>query len=94
MPFFLVARKYLSGENIMSTLVLDQSTAEKFKSVCLGAELRDEQGMLLGYFRPAITPDNVDQCECPLSEEELQRRSQAGGGRPLADILSDLRSRS
>jgi hypothetical protein len=78
----------------MSTLVFDQSTVEKLKAVVVGAEVRDEQGALIGYFHPAIRPETVAQYECPVSEEELERRSREGGGRPLADILNDLRNRS
>jgi hypothetical protein len=78
----------------MSVLVFDQSTIEKLKTVVVGAEVRDQQGALVGYFHPAVSPETVDQYECPVSEEELLRRASKGGGRPLADILSDLRSRS
>jgi hypothetical protein len=78
----------------MPILVLDQSTIEKLKTVPMGAEVRDEQGVLVGYFHRVVSPDSVDQYECPLSEEELDRAEKEGGGRPLADILSDLRSRS
>jgi len=74
----------------MSTLVFDQATINKFKTVVGSTEIRDEQGTLVGFFRPAITPETVDQYECPLSEEELLRRSREGGGRPLADILRDF----
>ncbi len=78
----------------MSTLVLDQSAIEKLRTVVVGTEVRDAQGALVGYFHPAVSPETVEQYECPLSEEELIRIAQEGGGRPLADILSDLRSRS
>ncbi len=77
----------------MSTLVLDESAANQLKSACECAQLRDEKGTLLGYFHPVATPENCDQYECPLSEEELDRRDREGGGRPLADILRDLESR-
>ncbi|MBU4273956.1 MAG: hypothetical protein KKE86_04935 [Planctomycetes bacterium] len=78
----------------MSILVFDQSTIDKLKTVAVGAEVRDEHGTLVGFFRPAVTPESVDQYECPVGEEELLRRSREGGGRPLADILGDLRKRS
>ena len=78
----------------MSILVLDQSAIQKLKAVATMAEVRDEQGTLVGYFHPAVTPETVDQYECPLSEEELRRVASEGGGRPLADILSDLRKGS
>jgi len=79
----------------MSILVLDQSTIQKLKTVVgSAAEVRDERGILWGYFQPVVTPETVDQYECPLSEEELLEIERKGGGRPLAEILSDLRSRS
>jgi len=78
----------------MSITVLDPSTVSQMKAVFVPAQLRDEKGTLLGYFHPVATPETVDQYECPLSEEELDRREREGGGRPLADILSDLRNRS
>jgi hypothetical protein len=74
----------------MSILVLDPSAANQLKSVCELSQLRDEKGTVLGYFHPVATPENCDQYECPLSEEELDRRDREGGGRPLADILRDL----
>ena len=39
-------------------------------------------------------PSEFDQFECPDSDEEIQRRRESGGGRPLADIVSDLESQS
>jgi len=77
----------------VSFVVLDQSAIEKLKSRPEGVQVRDEQGTLVGYFHPAVSPDAVDQYECPLSEEELFRRAREGGGRPLADILCDLTKR-
>lgn len=79
----------------MSTLVFDQVTIEKLKAVVAPqAEIRDERGVLWGYFQPVVSPETVDQYECPVSEEELDRREAEGGGRPLADILAELRDRS
>ena len=78
----------------MSILVLDHSAIEKLKAVAEGVQIRDERGTLVGYFQPAVTPETVDQYECPLSEEELLRIADQEGGRPLADILSDLRKRA
>jgi hypothetical protein len=78
----------------MSVLVLDPSTIEKLKAVVVGAEVRDEGGTLVGYFHPVASPEAVDQYECPMSEENLLRLARNGGGRPLTDVLSDLRNRS
>ena len=78
----------------MSILVLDQSTIEKRKAVAVGAEVRDERGELIGYFHPVASPETLDQYECPVSESELLRRAREEGGRPLPEILGDLRNRS
>jgi hypothetical protein len=74
----------------MTTLVLDQTAIERLRSVAVGVEIRDQQGALIGYYRPAVTPTDVDQYECPIATDELARRERQGGGRPLARILADL----
>ena len=63
-------------------------------SVEVGIEVRDHQGKVIGFFHPAITPADVEQYECPASEEELLRRSRDLVGRPLSGILDDLRTSS
>ena len=78
----------------MSSLVLEQSSIDQLKAVETGVEVRDSQGKLIGFFVPAITTDEVDQYECHVSEKELQRRARDGGGRPLTEILADLRRSS
>ena len=77
----------------MPVVVLDQATIDKL-FVAAKVEVRDERGVLYGYFEPVVSPETVGQYECPLSEEELDRIEREGGGRPLADILRDLRNRS
>ena len=78
----------------MPSLILDQSAIDKLKAVEVGVEVRDHQGNLIGFFRPAVIPNDVEQYECPVSEAELLRRAREGGGRPLPDIMDDLRKPS
>ena len=78
----------------MPSIILEQSTVDKLRTVEVGVEVRDRQGKLIGFFHPAITPADVEQYECPVSEEELLRRSRDLGGRPLSCILDDLRKSS
>ena len=79
----------------MSTLVFDQTTIAKLKTVAVPqVEIRDEDGILWGYHQPVVSPETVAQYECPVSEEDLERREAEGGGRPLAEILEELRNRS
>ncbi len=75
----------------MYSLILEQAAIDKLKAVEFGIEVRDRQGQLIGFFHPAITPADVDQYECPVSEEELLRRSRNLDGRPLPSVLDDLR---
>ena len=89
-----VVRSRFPGDGMMSVVVLDCSAAEKLKAIDACVQLRDEHDSLIGYFRPAVNPGDVDQFECPVSEEELLRRAQHGGGRPVHDILRDLRNRA
>jgi len=78
----------------MPALILEQSAIDKLRVLKVGVEIRDQKGDLIGFFHPAITSDDVDQYECPVSNEELLRRARDGGGRRLGDILKDLRSRA
>lgn len=78
----------------MPSIILEQSAIDKLRTVEVGIEVRDRQGELIGFFHPVITPADVDQYECPLSEEELIQRSGDRGGRPLSSILDDLRKPS
>jgi len=73
----------------MAKVVLDASTLAK-----LGGTERiavyDEAGRCVGYYEPI--PESAHDPK--ISEEELDRRHRAGGGRPLADILADLEKRA
>ena len=71
----------------MSILVFDQTMIGKLKTV-VGDSGRDSRrpGVLWGYFKPVVSPETVDQYECPVSEEELERRwrGRAAAGRHSA----------
>jgi len=75
----------------MVSLVLEQSVIDKLTSQETGVEVRDNTGKLIGFFHPAIAPCDVDEYECSVSEDELHRRQNDKGGRPLRHILDDLR---
>jgi len=75
----------------MTTVVLDPITIDKLVVTMTGVEVSDETGNIVGLFLPKIRPEDVDQYESPLSEAELQLRARDKSGRPLADILTDLR---
>jgi len=55
-------------------------------------ELCDPTGRTVGYLYPAPAPLDVGSSKVvsPFSEEELLRREQEPGGRPLEEILRDF----
>ena len=77
----------------MTSITVDQDTQAKLDKVEHAVELRDATGRLLGYFAPAVDPSEYADIDVGVSEEELDRRSKAGGGRTLREILADLERR-
>jgi hypothetical protein len=51
-------------------------------------EFTDDAGRVLGRFLPSAA------LEPKASNEEIEQRLKKGGGRPLADIMSDLEKRT
>jgi hypothetical protein len=77
-----------SGKTLMTQLILDASALIILPKLTESVELLDESGKTIGHFHPA--PRRV---EPRVSEEELRRRMQQRGGRPLADIRADLEAK-
>lgn len=55
-------------------------------------EVCDATGRVVGYFAPVATTEDYRRATPPVSNDELDRRSKAGGGRSLTEILGDLKS--
>ena len=77
----------------MTKIVINPAAAGQLSGIETTVELCDPSGNVLGYFSPKVDPSLYDQVELPISEEELDRRQQSGGGRPLKDIIPDMESR-
>jgi hypothetical protein len=72
-------------------IVVDSKMSEKLRNTAETVLICDESGRILGQ---VIRDDSVPESLDPgVSEEELDRRERAGGGRPLREILKDLESR-
>lgn len=74
----------------MRKVILDRETLSKLSGLQDDLELCDESGQTLGYFSPVADRSLYEGVDSPISEEELDRRSKAGGGRTLREIFNDL----
>ena len=80
----------------MGKVILDAATRAKLNGLTQQLEVYDEESNLLGYFTPADPIlDALPRIESdPFSDEEIAEALQdTDHGRPLADILADLRRR-
>jgi hypothetical protein len=71
----------------MTKIVVDAAMRSKLRDLAEEMQFTDEAGRVLGNFTPWPTGA---QREPQISEEELDRRERAGGGRSLKEILADL----
>jgi hypothetical protein len=78
----------------MTKIVVDAAFWAKLSNLEGPVELCDEMGRTLGYFHSVANPSGLGELPASLiSEEEVQRRLQQGGGRSLEEILADLEKR-
>jgi hypothetical protein len=71
----------------VTKIVVDGALRKQLGSLLETIEFTDVSGRVLGRFLPAaaLAPK--------VSNEEIEQRLKKGGGRPLADIMSDLERR-
>jgi hypothetical protein len=78
----------------MTRIIIDAALRSKLDNLLQAVELCDESGRVLGRYVPLLEPSMYEGLEPQISDEELQRRKQQGGGRTLAEILADLEKRA
>jgi len=76
----------------MTTITIPEAILSQIKPGEQAVEVCDATGRTIGYFAPLATPGDYRNTRPAVSDDELDSRSRAGGGRPLADILRDLES--
>lgn len=76
----------------MTKVVVDAAFGARITGLAGAVELCDESGRTLGYFHPVVPgiESRSHRTESPFPQEEIERRRQEQGGRPLKDILADL----
>jgi hypothetical protein len=78
------------GDPQMDKLTVDPATGAKLAGLQHSVELFAASGERLGWFQPAVSPDDYEGLEPPFGEEELRAADQEQGGRSLDEILADL----
>ena len=75
----------------MERVIIDASLSSQLGELPSPITLYDPSGLPIGLFVPNKTL--YANLNCPISDEELDRREREGGGRPLAAILADLEAK-
>jgi hypothetical protein len=78
----------------MDHIVVDDSFTKQLPGAIVPLIVFDSAGKRIGYFTPEVDPALYVGATSSVSDEELQRRERSGGGRTLAEILSDLDKRN
>jgi hypothetical protein len=76
----------------MTKVLVDEDLGARLGHLAEHAELCDNTGRTLGYFLPPAVFEKLfcASLQVPFSEEEIARRREATGGRPLAEIWQSL----
>lgn len=78
----------------MNRVIVDPVTQALLANARQRLELCDDAGRVLGYFIPVEERSPSKGREPQIGEEEIERRLRRGGGRTLAEILTDLEKRA
>jgi hypothetical protein len=78
----------------MKRVVIDDSVAQSLAAPADAVQVCTKSGRIVGYFTPTGDPESFNELDSPCSNDELRRRLREEDGRPLADILRDLESRT
>jgi hypothetical protein len=74
----------------MDRIIVDDAFTNQLPDGVGPCVVFNSAGKRLGYFCPEHDPVWYEGLESSVSDEELERRERAGGGRSLAEILSGL----
>ncbi len=76
----------------MDGITIDADLAAKLADSTQPVEFFDEKGQSIGVFKSQAYWREYEKAvaACPVTEEELDRRSARKGGRSLKEIMDDL----
>lgn len=80
----------------MTRVVVDQPLANILRSSAGPSQVVDADGRVLGYFTPETASQEqlYNQAWTEFDRRDFDAALAEGGGRPLADILVDLRKQA
>ncbi len=78
----------------MTRITVDPALAAQLGNLLQCVELCDGAGHVLGRFTPLLDPSRPEGLRPRISEEEVRRRIEEGGGRSSAEVLADLEKRA
>jgi hypothetical protein len=78
----------------MTTITIPKDLQLRLQGLKDRAELRSEDGRLIGFFNPKPTVEEL-MASCPHTEEELRERARNAKdtGRTTEDVLRELRAK-
>ena len=79
----------------MASVILEPESEARLRGVREVVEVCDHSGKRIGFFHPDKDAGSPTQLKdlSPFTDEEILARCQQSDGRPLDDILQDLRRR-
>jgi hypothetical protein len=77
----------------MDQIVVDDSFTRQVPAAPGPCLVFNSAGKRLGCFTPDVDPNVYESIEPSVSDDELERRERAGGGRTLPEIINDLKHR-
>lgn len=77
----------------MSITITDPNLLAQLAGVSGAVEVKDPSGRLLGTFTAEARGKLPPGFKIPFSDEELARRSQDRSGRPIGDVIKELKEK-
>jgi hypothetical protein len=75
----------------MTRVIVNAAIRAQLHNLDAALEVCDESGQTLGYFHPIIESGG-EKITSPYSDEEIEELRKQRTGRPLTEILKDLRA--